>query len=291
MFERVGLIGCGLMGGSFALALRRRGLVKHIAAYSATTATLECALQMGVIDEAAASARSAANGADLVLLCVPVAASQRCFADIAPVLTEQALVMDVGSTKSDVVAAARAALGQRLACFVPAHPIAGKELSGIAHADADLYARHQVILTPTEVTGSQQLQQATHLWRALGCQVIKMSAQSHDSAFAAVSHLPHLLAFTLVAAIAGQQDGADVLALAGPGFRDFSRIAASDAKVWRDILLANRGPVLAQAGLFRRQLQQFETLLQSGDGAALEALLAQASRTRSDWRMGQCDEE
>lgn len=291
MFEQLGLIGCGLMGGSFALALRRQRLVKHIVAYSATAATLERALQMGVIDKAATSARSAANGADLVLLCVPVAASRRCFADVAPVLTEQALVMDVGSTKGDVVAAARSVLGERLACFVPAHPIAGKEVSGIAHADADLYAGHQVILTPTEATGSVQLRQATDLWRALGCQVRQMSAPSHDGAFAAVSHLPHLLAFTLVAAIAGQQGGADVLALAGPGFRDFSRIAASDAKVWRDILLSNRGPVLAQAGIFRQQLQQFEALLQSGDGAALEALLAQASRIRCDWRMGQCDDE
>jgi len=290
MFQQLGLIGCGLMGGSFALALRRHGLVKRVVGYSHSPASVEKARQLGVIDAAAASALDAARGSDLVLLAIPVAASEASLVQIQPALCRDTLVMDVGSTKSDVVAAAQRALGERIACFVPAHPIAGKELSGIAHADADLYGGHHVILTPTADSGSVQTQQATDLWRAFGCQVSSMSAASHDSAFAAVSHLPHLLAFALVAALTSQEKGAEVLALAGPGFRDFSRIAASDAKVWRDILLSNRTQILAQSGIFKRQLQQLEALLESGDGAALEGLLEQASRTRSHWRMNQCEE-
>ncbi|MFN5941213.1 MAG: prephenate dehydrogenase, partial [Polaromonas sp.] len=247
MFEQLGLIGCGLMGGSFALALKRAGLVKRIVGYSKSPFTTERARQMGVIDVEAPSALLAVSGADIVLLAVPVSATEATFKAIRHLLTPNTLVMDVGSTKRDVVDAARRVLRDQVGCFVPAHPITGKEVSGVEHADANLYNGKQVILTPIECTFTAQLSKATSLWTALGCHVVQMSPQAHDAAYAAVSHLPHLIAFALMNSISGQSHGADYLSLAGPGFRDFTRIAASDPKVWRDILLANREELLAQS--------------------------------------------
>jgi prephenate dehydrogenase len=191
----------------------------------------------------------------------------------------------VGSTKRDVIDAARRALREHVGLFVPAHPIAGKELSGVEHADADLYAGRQVILTPIERTQTVQLQKAVDLWTALGCRVLKMSPEQHDSAFAAVSHLPHLIAFALMNSIAGQPQGKDYLSLAGPGFRDFTRIAASDPKVWRDIMVSNREELLAQSKIFQRNLQALELMITSGNSEALEGLIQQASDTRANWSM------
>ena len=287
MFEQLGLIGCGLMGGSFALGLKRAGLVKHVVGYSQSPATTQKALQLGVIDEAASSPLDAATGADIVLLAVPVAATEASLQAIQPAVTPKMLLMDVGSTKSDVLAAAQRALGHRIGSFVPAHPIAGKEMAGVEHADAKLYQGCQVILTPTEQTHSGQLQQARDVWQALGSRVVQMSPEAHDAAFAAVSHLPHLLAFAMMNAVTGQPLGQEFLALAGPGFRDFTRIAASDPKVWRDILLANRHELLAQSQHFQAQLLAFEALMAQGDGAALQALIEQASTARGQWHLKQ----
>ena len=287
MFEQLGLIGCGLMGGSFALGLKRAGLVKRVVGYSQSPATTQKALQLGVIDEAAPSALDAATGADIVLLAVPVAATEATLQVIQPAVTPQMLIMDVGSTKSDVLAAAQRALGPCVGSFVPAHPIAGKEMAGVDHADAKLYQGCQVILTPTEQTHSGQLQQARDVWQALGSRVVQMSPEAHDAAFAAVSHLPHLLAFAMMNAVTGQPLGQEFLALAGPGFRDFTRIAASDPKVWRDILLANRQELLAQSRHFQAQLLAFEALMAQGDGAALQAMIEQASAARSQWHLKQ----
>ncbi len=288
MFEQLGLIGCGLMGGSFALALKRAGLVKRIVGYSKSPSSTERARLMGVIDVAAASALLAVSGADIVLLAVPVSATEASFKAIRHLITPNTLLMDVGSTKRDVVDAARRVLRDHLGCFVPAHPITGKEVSGVEHADADLYTGKQVILTPIERTFSVQLQKAVDVWTALGCEVIKMSPQAHDAAYAAVSHLPHLIAFALMNGIAGQSRGKQYLSLAGPGFRDFSRIAASDPKMWRDVLMANREELLEQSKIFQQTLQSLEKLIASGDGDALENLIQQASKTsanRANWRI------
>ncbi|MDD5030146.1 MAG: prephenate dehydrogenase/arogenate dehydrogenase family protein [Rhodoferax sp.] len=285
MFEQLGLIGCGLMGGSFALALKKAGLVKRVVGYSKSPATTERARQLGVIDAQAPSALLAAAGADIVLIAVPVASSEATFQSIRPMVTVQTLIMDVGSTKNDVVQAARRGLQDMVSSFVPAHPIAGKELAGVDNADADLYRGCQVILTPTEVTRADHLQRAAEIWRALGSRVVQMTPQAHDTTFAAVSHLPHLLSFAQMNAVCGQSDGENFLALAGPGFRDATRIAASDPSVWRDILLSNRTEVLAQCQLLRDQLQMFEVAMQSADQAALQALITQASNARAQWRM------
>ena len=284
-FERLALIGCGLMGGSFALALRQAGWVQHIAGFSASEATRQRAVQLHVIDQACLSVQEAVQGADLVLLAVPVGAMHTSFAAMREVLSPQALVMDVGSTKCDVIAAAQAELGERLNCFVPAHPIAGKERAGIEHAEAGLYQDRRTILTPLPKTGIHRLQSAHEVWSAIGSHVSTMTPEAHDATFAAVSHLPHLLAFATVNAVASQSQGAAYLDMAGPGFRDFSRIAASDSAVWRDILSANQSEVLTQISHFRAALDQFENALTSGDTQALQALIQQASDVRGAWTL------
>jgi prephenate dehydrogenase len=287
MFEQLGLIGCGLMGGSFALALKKAGLVKRVVGYSKSPSTTERARQMGVIDVAAPSALLAVSGADIVLIAVPVAASEATFKSIKHMVTPQMLIMDVGSTKGDVVAAAQLGLRDQMGSFVPAHPIAGKELAGVENADPDLYQDRQVILTPVERTLPAQVKRAVDVWIALGSRVVHMTPSSHDGAFAAVSHLPHLLAFALMNAITGQERGKEFLSLAGPGFRDFTRIAASDPKVWRDIFLTNRDELLLQSRAFQTALQAFEAVLTSADAPTLEAQIAQASTARSQWRLNQ----
>ncbi|MBW8721134.1 MAG: prephenate dehydrogenase/arogenate dehydrogenase family protein [Polaromonas sp.] len=285
MFEQLGLIGCGLMGGSFALALKRAGLVKRVVGYSKSPSTTERARQMGVIDVEAPSALLAVSGADIVLLAVPVSATEATFKAIRHLVGPNTLIMDVGSTKRDVVDAARRVLGTNVGSFVPCHPITGKEVSGVEHADVDLYAGKQVILTPIERTFTVQLQKATDLWTALGCNVLKMSPQAHDAAYAAVSHLPHLIAFALINGITGQDHGKDYMSLAGPGFRDFTRIAASDPKMWRDILIANREELLAQSKIFQETLQSLEQLISTSSGDVLEVLIEKASETRATWRI------
>jgi prephenate dehydrogenase len=285
MFEQLGLIGCGLMGGSFALAMKRAGLVKRVVGYSKSPSTTERARQMGVIDVEAPSALLAVSGADIVLIAVPVAATEATFKAIKHLVTSNMLIMDVGSTKRDVIDAGRRALREQIGSFVPAHPITGKEVSGVAHADADLYTGKQVILTPIERTLPDQLKNAVDVWTGLGCRVVQMTPESHDAAFAAVSHLPHLISFALMNAISSQPMADEYLALAGPGFRDFTRIAASDPHVWRDIMISNREELLAQSQLFQRNLQAIEQMISSGNADGLEDLIEHASQTRANWTM------
>ena len=285
MFEQLGLIGCGLMGSSFALALKRAGLVKRVVGYSKSPSTTERARQMGVIDVEAPSALLAVSGADIVLLAIPVSATEAMFKAIRHLVGPHTLIMDVGSTKRDVVDAARRVLREHVGAFVPCHPITGKEVSGVENADENLYAGKQLIITPIERTFTVQLKKAIDVWTALGCHVMQMSPQAHDAAYAAVSHLPHLIAFAMINGIKSQEHGKDYLALAGPGFRDFTRIAASDPKMWRDILLANRDELLAQSKIFQQSLQSLEQLISSSSGDALQSLIDQASETRANWRI------
>jgi prephenate dehydrogenase len=286
MFNQLGVIGCGLMGGSFALALKRAGLVKRVIGYSKSPSTTERAKKMGVIDAAAESALLAVSGSDIVLMAVPVSASEATFRAICHLVEPGVLFMDVGSTKRDVVDAARRVLKERIGSFVPAHPIAGKEVSGVTHADAALYSGRQVIITPLPQTLPEMVQKATDVWSAIGAQVLRMTPENHDSAFAAVSHLPHLLAFAFFSAVAKQPAGRDFLSLAGPGFRDFTRIAASDPNVWRDILMSNREEILKQSQRFRHTLDTMEAAMKSGNVDALEEMIREASDSRLNWQMG-----
>ncbi len=286
MFNQLGVIGCGLMGGSFALALKRAGLVKRVIGYSKSPSTTEKAKQLGVIDQAAESALLAVSGSDIVLIAVPVAASEATFKAIRHLVEPGVLFMDVGSTKRDVVDAARRVLKERVCSFVPAHPIAGKEVGGITQADAALYSGRQVILTPLPQTLPELVQKATDVWAAIGAQVLRMTPENHDAAFAAVSHLPHMLAFAYFNSVAKQPAGKDYLSLAGPGFRDFTRIAASDSAVWRDILMSNREEIIKQAQRFRHTLDAMEHVIRSGNMEALEDLIRSASEARANWQMG-----
>ncbi|MBL8363587.1 MAG: prephenate dehydrogenase/arogenate dehydrogenase family protein [Rubrivivax sp.] len=285
MFQQLGLIGCGLMGGSFALALRRAGMVRRVIGYSKSPSTTEKARRLGVIDDVAESALLAVSGSDIVLLAVPVAATENTLRAIRHLVEPHVLVMDVGSTKRDVVDAARRALRERVVSFVPAHPIAGKESAGIHNADPALYSGRQVILTPLPQTAPELVQRATDAWSALGAQVLKMTPENHDAAFAAVSHLPHLLAFAYFSAVVNQPAGKDYLSLAGPGFRDFTRIAASNPEIWRDILVANREEVLRQAQHFKTALEALEHVLRTGNAEALEDLISAPAQGRSNWQM------
>src|SRR3954471_20018011 len=258
MFNQLGVIGCGIMGGSFALALKRAGLVKRVIGYSKSPSTTEKAKKLGVIDDTAESALLAASGSDIVLMSVAVSASEATFRAIRHLVEPGVLLMDVGSTKRDVVDAARRVLKDRIGSFVPAHPIAGKEVSGIGHADASLYAGRQVILTPLPKTQPELVQKATDAWAAIGSQVLRMSPEDHDAAFAAVSHLPHILAFAYFNSVARQPAGRDYLSLGGPGVRDLTRIAASNPEVRRDILIATREEILKQTQRFRHPLDAME---------------------------------
>ncbi|HEX5313042.1 prephenate dehydrogenase [Aquabacterium sp.] len=286
MFNQLGLIGCGLMGGSFALALKKAGLVKRVVGYSKSPSTTEKAKRLGVIDVAAESALLAVSGSDIVIIAVPVAASEGTFRAIRHLVDPGVLFMDVGSTKRDVVDAARRVLKERLPAFVPAHPIAGREVAGIEHADPLLYQGRKVILTPLPQTDATLVQKATDVWAAIGCQVLKMTPEHHDSAFAAVSHLPHLLAFAYMNALAEQPLGQEFLSLAGPGFRDFTRIAASEPTIWRDILLSNREEILKQSAAFREALEHLERNMRDWNGGPLQSLIQTASDARSQWQLG-----
>lgn len=283
-YNQLGLIGCGLMGGSLALALKKAGLVKHVVGYSKSPSTTTRARQLGVIDTEANSAMQACAGSDLIVLAVPVAATGEMFKTIRQFVQPNVLTMDLGSTKHDVVQAAEKHLGWNAQYFVPAHPITGKERSGVEYADAGLYFGAKVVLTPTPATDLDHIQRAHDVWTALGSQVHIMSSQEHDAALAAVSHLPHLVAFAYVNSLINQPSGQNLLRMAGPGFRDFTRIAASDPALWRDVLLANRTEIASQLRQLVLSIQEFQRALHSDDAEALQQLIGKASQARNDWR-------
>ncbi len=281
---RMALIGAGLIGGSAAAALRAAGRVSQVTGFDHDERALAQGLALGVLDRAAAGVAQAVAGADLVLLAVPVGAMRAVLREVAAAAQARAIVTDVGSTKASVIAAARAelapAIGPGFARFVPAHPIAGGELPGIEYADAALFRGRWLITTPVAETDAGALATVEALWRATGAEVTRMSADEHDRIFAAVSHLPHLLAFALVAQIAAAPDAQRMLGFAGAGFRDFTRIAASCPVMWRDIALANRSALSAALAGHRRLLDELQRALDAGDGEGLAQVFELASRTK-----------
>jgi prephenate dehydrogenase len=282
MFQQVAIIGCGLMGGSLAMAIRQASLTEKIFAYSRSPKDpdLQKALGSGVLDKVSSNLQEVCQSADLVVLAVPVACVQDLFIGITPFIKPQTLIIDLGSTKQDVILAAKASLGEYYSHFVPCHPIAGKEKTGIIAGDAGLYKDKLVVLTPTEQTSDTFIHLAKSFWSTLGSRCTIMSAQKHDQAFAAISHLPHLLAFVLVYSIQAQDTGKDYLKLAGSGFLDSTRIAASSPIVWRDILHANQEAVRQQLHRFKNTLDHFESLLDSPQ--SLTELIQIASHVRQD---------
>ena len=285
-FERVAVIGVGLIGGSFALALKAARACGHVVGVGRDPQNLRRARELGAIDSTAPDAAAAARGADLVLIATPVAQFEPIFAALAPVLGVGAVVTDAGSTKRDVVAAARAALGARIARFVPAHPIAGAEQSGAAAARADLFRGKRVVLAPLAENAPDAAVRVAAAWEACGAKIFRMTPQQHDAVFAAVSHLPHLLAYALVQEIAGRADSAQLFGYAAGGFRDFTRIASSHPEMWRDVCVANRDALLAELDRFAARLAALRPLLERGDGKALEQVFAEARAARERWLNG-----
>ncbi len=282
-FNKVVIFGVGLIGGSFALALRKANAVREVVGFGRSTASLNLAQQLGIIDRAASDVADEIANADLVLLATPVGQMADIMQRLAPHLGPNTLVTDGGSTKGDVVAYARTYLGNKLAQFIPAHPIAGAEKSGAAAAQADLYIGKKVVLTPLPENSAASIDRVRKAWELCGAVVSELSAAQHDSVFAAVSHLPHLLSFALVHDIAQRKDKDLLLSFAASGFRDFTRIAASSPEMWRDICMANREALLRELMQYANELHVLYQALEQGDAAKLEEIFAEARKVRSNW--------
>ena len=280
---KLAVIGVGLIGGSFALALKQAGKVSHVVGVGRNRANLDLARERRIIDAIAPDAATAARDADVVLVAAPVAQSAAIFGALAATLKPDAVVTDAGSTKRDVVAAARAALGAKLGQFVPAHPIAGAEKSGAAAASAELFRDRRVVLTPLKENAAEATSKVRTLWEACGARVTRLEPEEHDAVLAAVSHLPHLLAYALVHDVAERANAEQLFSYAAGGFRDFTRIASSHPEMWRDICVANRDLLLGELTRYQAQLGRVEKLLQASDAAALEKLFAQAREARDRW--------
>lgn len=277
---KLALVGVGLIGGSFARAALARGLVDSVVGFDTDPAALTNALALGAITRAATSLAEAVGTADLVMLAVPVGATQGVLRAIAPHLRADAVLTDVGSTKASVLAAARAELGTGFARFVPGHPIAGRERPGVESSEPNLFEGRLFISTPASETSEGATTAVERLWRELGCRVERMAADEHDRVFAAVSHLPHLLAFALVAQIAREKDAGRKLGKAGAGFRDFTRIAASSPAMWRDVCIANREALGSELAAYRALLERLQAALDAGDAAELESVFRIAAECR-----------
>jgi prephenate dehydrogenase len=291
-FNKLVIFGVGLIGGSLARALRERGETagsRTVIGVGRSSASMARALELGLIDGAAAlhddtALRGALAGADFVLLAAPVAQTQPLLERIAPFLDAGTIVTDAGSTKSDVVASARAALGARIGQFVPGHPIAGREASGPDAALPDLYVNRNVVLCPLPENTPEAVERAAAMWRATGACVREMAPEQHDRVLASVSHLPHVLSFALVEQILNSPDAALKFSFAAGGFRDFTRIAASSPEMWRDVCVANRAALLEELDAYTAVLANLRAAIEAADGAALEAVFARSRTARSEWQ-------
>lgn len=283
MFKKITIFGVGLIGGSFALALKKTGSVRSVVGVGRTQTSLERAKELGIIDIVSTNAAEAVRDTDLVLIAAPVAQTESILKTIEPHLQAGTVVTDAGSTKTDVVVAARKALGGKIAQFVPGHPIAGRELNGPDAAIDDLYVSKKVVLTPLPENAEADVERVASAWLQCGAIIHRLTAENHDRVFAAVSHLPHLLAYALVDDIARKPHADLLFQYAASGFRDFTRIAGSSPEMWRDITLANRAALLTELDAYMTQLNQLRSLLATGDGKAIEAIYANAQQARHDW--------
>ncbi|HJV28293.1 MAG TPA: prephenate dehydrogenase/arogenate dehydrogenase family protein [Aromatoleum sp.] len=283
VIKRLVVCGVGLIGGSFALALRRAGLVERIVGIGRSGASLARAVELGVIDEYCTDWASALDGADFVLLAPPVGQMESVMAAMAPHLAPGCVVTDAGSTKRDVIEAIYRHLPNHLTHTVPAHPIAGAEKSGVDAAFASLYENRKLVITPLPENEPEAILRVREAWAACGAMISEMPPKDHDRVFAAVSHLPHLLAFGLVHDLAGRANAEQLFGFAASGFRDFTRIAGSHPEMWRDICIANRQALLAELDQYLAELAYLRALLLAGDGDRLEQLFDEARRARNAW--------
>lgn len=283
MINKLVVIGVGLIGGSFAIGLRRSNMVNQIVGVGRSWENLSSALGTYVIDSAETSAVNALQDADLVMLAIPVGQIERVMLEIAPHLPANCIVTDVGSTKQDVIEVARRCLPNHLDRFVPGHPIAGAEQSGVKAATDDLFQGKNVILTPLAETSSEAVAVVKALWQQCGASVHEMTPQTHDAIFAAVSHLPHVLSYALVADIAARPNASELFSFAAGGFRDFTRIASSSPEMWRDICLANREALLGELDAYLEQVKQMREAIAAGDGEKLGQIFDLARNARNAW--------
>ncbi len=279
-FRRLAIVGVGLIGGSLARALRRAGKRLEIVGYGRNHLNLQRALELGVIDRFETRLADAVQGADMIVVAVPVGSMARVLGELAPHVGADAVITDVGSTKGSVIDDARAALGEILPQFVPGHPIAGNERRGVEASTAGLFEDRAVLLTPVSETRPIALARVRAMWQTAGARVIEMDAPRHDRILAATSHLPHVLAYTLVETLAGMDDGEEIFNYAAGGFRDFTRIASSDPLMWRDICVANRDAILAALEAYRRRLDEVSQAIERADGDALIRLFERAKAAR-----------
>jgi prephenate dehydrogenase len=281
--EKLVIVGVGLIGGSFALALKRAGAVKRVVGIGRSEQNMLRALEFGLIDAAGALDAPTLVDADLVMLAVPVGQMGPVMRTMAPLLGSRTVVTDAGSTKQDVVELARRELKGSLARFVPGHPIAGTEHSGAAAAFAELYIGRKVVLTPLAENSPEAVARVRSAWEACGARVLELKPDEHDAVFAAVSHLPHVLAYALVDQVARHENAKLLFSCAAGGFRDFTRIASSHPEMWRDICMANRKALLVELLRYRDGLDQVRAILERGDAKALEDLFIEARATRNRW--------
>lgn len=281
--KKIVIFGVGLIGGSVALALKKTGSHAEIVGVGRSQHSLQAALDLGVIDTATSNVAAAVADADIIIIAAPVAQTSSILHAIKPHLAASTVITDAGSTKGDVLQCAQEILGKQFTQFVGGHPIAGAEKSGVSAAMADLYINKNVVLTPTPETDPQATQRVKALWQQCGASVSEMTAATHDSIFAAVSHLPHLLAFALVDDIASRPNAEQLFSFAASGFRDFTRIAGSHPEMWRDISLANKTALLDELSAYQAELATLRQLLENEDGAGLQALFERASIARNSW--------
>ena len=281
--KKIVIFGVGLIGGSVALALKKAGSTAQIVGVGRSSKSLQAALDLGVIDTATSDIAAAVTDADIILIAAPVAQTPSILNAIKPHLAASTVITDAGSTKGDVLQCAQGILGKQFSQFVGGHPIAGAEKSGVSAAMADLYINKNVVLTPTAETDPQAIQRVKALWQHCGANVSEMSAATHDGIFAAVSHLPHLLAFALVDDIASRPNAEQLFSFAASGFRDFTRIAGSHPEMWRDISLANKTALLNEIEAYQQELKKLHKLLEAEDAKGLEALFERASIARNGW--------
>ncbi len=280
MIRRLCVIGVGLIGGSLARALREAGYVDEIVGSSRRAEHLQEAVELGVIDRYDTDPAKAVEEADMVFVSVPLGAMSKVFESIAGALAPEAVVTDGGSAKASVVRDVTAAVGRTPEWFVPGHPIAGTEQSGVAASFADLYRGRRVILTPVEQTSSEATAKVRAMWEAAGARVNTMSVEHHDEVLAATSHLPHMLAFALVESLARMAEQREIFEYAAGGFRDFTRIASSDPTMWRDICLANREALLHALDRFEVDLRVLRDAIDKHDDETLQRIFTEAKQAR-----------
>ena len=283
MIRRLCIVGTGLIGGSLARDLRRLGEVGEVVGSSRHAANLERAVDLGVIDRFDVDVARAVTGADMVVVAVPLGAISGVFERIRDAVDDDAVITDVGSAKSSVVAAARSVLGLRLSQFVPGHPIAGTEHFGVDASTERLFERQRVILTPTAETSGIAVERVSDMWRLVGSEVIEMDVDRHDEVLAATSHLPHMLAYTLVDVLGGMKERTEIFRLSAGGLRDFTRIASSDPQMWQDICLANREAMVDAIERFGSELGQLTDAIRRGDGEFVRLVFARAKSVRDTY--------